>query len=316
MRAVRFHSYGDPSVLQIEELPVPEPGPDQVRIRVVSSSINPADAGGRSGIVRLVHARTLPHTPGYDVAGVVDACGPGVAAFLPGERVYAMVGLDAGGQAEYVCVQTDKLAPAPSRISLAEAGAVPLAGLTALQALRAKANLQRGQRLLVNGASGGVGSFAVQIGKAMGCHVTAVCRGNKAADMRELGADEVIDYKQEDFTQRAQTWDVVFDAAGNRDLRQVQAVLPPHGFMVATRPAPADLALNALHLAGHRPGYAFLITQARGQDLALLTRLIDQGAIRPLVDHIFSMDEIQEAHRYFEQGDLRGKIVVQIADEV
>lgn len=313
MRAARFHQYGDPSVLQVEDVPMPMPIPKQVRVRVVASSLNAADIGGRQGIVRLIHARSLPHTPGYDIAGVVDLCGPNVSAFLPGDRVYALTGLDAGGQAEYVCIDQDRLAIAPASISLQQAGVVPLAGMTALQGLRAKANLQTGQRLLVNGATGGVGAFAVQIGKALGCRVTAVCRGSNSADVLALGADEVIDYQHEDFAKRRETWDVIFDAAGNRSLRDVQAVLAPNGAMVATRPSPVDLALGTLRFVGDRPRYSFVITKASGQDLALLSRMIDTGHIRPLIDRSFALDEIADAHRYYERGGVRGKIAVQVA---
>lgn len=314
MRAARFHSYGDPSVLRVEEIPAPMPKANQIRIRVISSSLNAADIGGRQGLTRLIHARTLPHIPGYDVAGMVDMCGSAVTAFLPGDRVYALTGLHAGGQAEYVCIDQDRVGIAPASISLHEAGVVPLAGMTALQGLRAKAGLQPGQRLLVNGATGGVGTFAVQIGKALGCHVTAVCRGEKSAEVLALGADEVIDYKREDFAARPQTWDVVLDAAGNRSLRDVQAVLAPHGIMVATRPNPADLALSKLRFGGARPRYNFVITKASGQDLALLSRMIDAGQIRPLIDRSFTLEEIAEAHRYYEHGLARGKIAVQVAE--
>jgi NADPH:quinone reductase-like Zn-dependent oxidoreductase len=147
----------------MESVPTPVPADTEVLIRVHSSSINPADIGARSGQLRLVHARNLPHIPGYDVAGEIVACGAAVTAFVPGERVYALVGLHGGSHAEFISVDQAKLARAPQTLSLADAGAVPLAGLTALQALRGKARLQRGQRVVINGASGGIGSFAIQI---------------------------------------------------------------------------------------------------------------------------------------------------------
>lgn len=315
MRAARFHRYGDPSVLQIEQLATPRPGPNELLVRVYASSLNPADLGARSGLMRLIHARHLPHVPGYDMAGVVEACGAAVTAFLPGERVYALVGLGGGAQADYVCVDQSKVAVAPERLSLSDAAAVPLGGLTALQGLRAHGRLQPGQRLLVNGASGGVGSFAVQLGKLLGCYVSAVCRGDKAAAVLALGADEVIDYSAEDFTQRPQTWNVVFDAAGNRELREVQRVLAAGGAMTTTRPSPTALLAGAVGRLGSGPRYRWFITQASGHDLALLTRLIDKHGLHPLVDRTFALEEIQAAHRYLESGEARGKVVVEVAQE-
>lgn len=179
-------------------------------------------------------------------------------------------------------------------------------------ALRGKAHLQAGQRVLVNGAAGGVGSFAVQIAKALGCTVTAVCSGTKRDVAVALGADDVIDYQQEDFTTHPQHWDVVFDAAGNRSFRDVWRVLAPKGVMATVRPYPQAALPAALGAAGIGPRYTFLITKASGQDLALLATMIDGGKIKPLVDQIFPMDQIGDAHRYFEAGKTRGKVVVEI----
>jgi NADPH:quinone reductase-like Zn-dependent oxidoreductase len=313
MRAVRFHSFGDPSVLRVEDVPQPTPKPDEVLIRVHASSINNADTGARSGHSRIIHARHMPMIPGYDVAGEVVACGAAVTAFVPGERVFALTGLRAGGQAEYCCLPQSQFARMPQHISWTEAAAVPLAGLTALQALRGKAHLQAGQRVLINGAAGGVGSFAVQIAKALGCHVTGVCSGAKRDLVAGLGADQVIDYKTDDFATSAQRWDVVFDAAGNRSFRDVWRVLLPRGVMVAARAQPTLALPVVLGAFGIAPRYTFLITRSSGQDLALLTHWIDQGAIRPAVDRVFAMDAIHEAHRYFEAGKTQGKVVVQVS---
>jgi len=313
MRAVRFHSYGDPGVLRLEDVPLPEPAAGELRIKAVGSSLNPADIGGRDGRVRLIHARHLPHIPGYDVAGVVDRCGAGVSAFLPGEPVFAMVGLGAGAHAEYVCVAQERVARAPAHIPLEAAGAVPLAGLTALQGLRQHANLQPGQRLLVNGAAGGVGSFAVQIGKAVGCHVTGVGHGETADVIASLGADEVLDYTREDVTRRPQVWDVVFDTAGNLDLRALRAVLAPGAVVVSPMASPINGLTAALGVVGPAPRYRFFITRASGQDLALLARLIDDGRVRPVVDRSFALDDVAAAHRYVETARTRGKVGLRVA---
>ena len=313
MRAVRFHRYGGPDVLHLEDVPLPEPAAGEVRIRVRSSSLNPADIGGRSGRVRLVHARHLPHIPGYDVAGVVERCGPAVSAFLPGEPVFAMVGLNGGAHAEYVCVAQEKVARAPARISLEEAGTVPLAGLTALQGLLRHARLRPGQRLLVSGAAGGVGSFAVQIGKALGCHVTGVGHGETRDLIAALGADDVVDHTREEVSRRAQAWDVVFDAAGSLDLRELRAVLAPEAIVVSPAPSPMNLLAGALRAVGPGPRYRFFITQDRGQDLALLARLIDDGRVRPAIDRFFALDEAAAAHRHVESSRTRGKVGLWVA---
>lgn len=312
MRAVRFHTYGDPTVLQVDDIPQPIPEQDEVLIRVHGSSINNADIGARDGRMRLIHGRHLPHIPGYDVSGEVVACGAKVTAFVPGDCVYALTGLGAGGQAEYMCIAQSKLARIPQTITLVEAGAVPLAGLTALQALRGKAQVQAGQQVLITGASGGVGSFAVQIAKALGCSVTGVCSAAKREMVLGLGADDVIDYTREDVTARNQLWDVIFDASGRMVFRDVWPVLKPTGVMVSVGPNPADALPAVLGAAGIGPRYTFLITQSSGQDLSLLTHWIEQGKVRPVIDRIFKLDEIQEAHRYFESGQTRGKIVVDV----
>ncbi len=315
MRAARFHSYGDASVLRVEEVSRPTPAANEVLIRVCGSSINPADIGGRQGLLRLVHARHLPHIPGYDVAGVVETCGTAVTAFLPGERVFALVGIGGGAHAEYICVAQERVARAPQRLSLTEAGTVPLAALTALQGLRAQAGVQNGQRLLVNGAAGGVGSFAVQIGKAFGCHVTGVGHTEVQDLITSLGADDVVDYTREDMTKRAQAWDVVFDAAGSLDIRNLQRVLAARAVVVSPRASLSNVLNNALRIVGPAPRYRFYVTKASGHDLALITHMFDTNALHTCIDRMFPLDDIGAAHQYFEQARTRGKVGISIADE-
>jgi NADPH:quinone reductase-like Zn-dependent oxidoreductase len=313
MRAARYHEFGDPSVLRVEEIPRPVPTGDQCLVRVHATSLNFADIGTRRGDLRATSFWRLPMIPGYDVSGEVVECGPSVSAFLPGDQVHALIGLRAGGTAEYVCIEQSRLALVPRSISLTEAAAVPLAGLTALQALRSKANVRPGQRVLVNGATGGVGSFAVQIARLLGCHVTGVGSGDKLDLVRELGAHEVIDYKQEDFTRSRERWDVVFDAAGNRRFEEVRPVLGSSGRMVSSRVHPREALATVKGLLGSSaPRFTFLITSERGQDLSLLARWIDGGELKVPVDRVFPLAEVQDAHRYAEQGRVRGKVVVRI----
>lgn len=313
MRAVRFHRFGDPSVLQIDEIAPPTPAPTEVLIRVYASSLNAADSGARRGFGRGIHVRSLPHVPGYDVAGEVVACGAAVTTVVPGDRVFALIGLHGGGQAEYATLHQDQLAIMPERLRWDEAAAVPLAGLTALQALRAKAQIKKGQRVLITGAGGGVGTFAVQLARYYGCHVTAVCRAAQHTVVRSLGANELIDYTQENWTYRRERWDAIFDAAGTYAFWDMQRVLAPDGVVVATRPAPVSVIAGTVRRIFSEQRYRFLITRSRGQDLALLARLIDRGHIQPVVDRVFAMDDIQAAHAYNEQQRSAGKIIVQVA---
>jgi NADPH:quinone reductase len=316
MRAIRFHTYGDPSVLQLEEIAEPQPAAEEVLIEVHASSLNPADIGARTGLLRLIHARHLPHTPGYDVAGRVVAIGASVTAFLPGDRVFGMVGLGGGAQAEYAVVAQSKLAIAPQTLSFADAASIPLAGLTALQALREHARLQRGQRVLINGAGGGVGVFAIQVAKLLGCKIGAVCRREQHDLVAELGATTTIDYRDEDVTQRHARWDVVLDAAGSLQFRDVRRVLSPNGVMVSVRPDPRSIGIAALRLVAGGPRYTFFVTRARGQDLGLLSRLIDGGKLRPVVDRVFPIEEIRSAHEYLEGRTGPGKTVIEIRGDV
>ena len=314
MRAVRFHTFGDPAVLRVDDVAQPAPHDTDVLIRATAASVNRADLGARQGHGGPIHVRRLPMIPGYDLAGEVAACGRKVTAFLPGDRVFALVGLQAGTTAEYVAVSQAKVARAPQHIPLVEAAAVPLAGLTALQGLRRMARLQSGQRVLIIGAAGGVGSFAVQLAKVLQCHVTAVCRAAKAERVASLGADEVIDSAGDAFLHRHQTWHVVLDASGRHEYAAVRRVLTSGGVMVGTRASTRSLLAGTRTALGAGPRFRFFITRADGHDLQFLAHLIDQGKLRPLIDRIFPMEEIQDAHRRAESGEVCGKVVVRIRD--
>src|SRR5918993_1243125 len=230
MRAFGFRRYGPPEVLEALEVPLPEPGPKEILIRVAAAGVNPADWALRGGKLRPFVRLALPFVSGSDVAGVVEATGTGVSRFVPGEAVFAMTPTSTGGAyAEYVAVGADNVAPAPSGVSLGEAAAVPLVSLTALQALRDKAELAAGEHVLIHGASGGVGTFAVQIAKAMGARVTATCSGRNVELVRRLGADEVIDYTSEDATAGGPRYDVVFGAVNTLPILRWRGALRPGG---------------------------------------------------------------------------------------
>lgn len=311
MLAARFHTFGGPEVLRVEEVAWPWPQGDEVLIRVAASSVNGTDLGLRRGGLPFSLAVRRPYTVGLDVAGEVVGVGPRVTAFDPGDRVYSLLGHGGGGAAEYVTVRQSRVAHAPAHVPAPEAAAVPLAGLTALQALRdgAGLHLRRRARVLVYGAAGGIGSFGVQLARHYGATVTGVARAEKLDFVRDLGADEVLD-AAEDFTRLGRQWDVIFDTPPALSFARAESALAPDGVYVSTRPfptGPADLGA-ALRRGGRR--FAGVQTKERSQDLTLLARLIDAGELRVPLDRTFPLWEIAQAHRYAEGRGGRGKIVV------
>lgn len=313
MRAARFHSFGGPEVLRLDEVAWPWPVGDEVLIRVHASSVNGTDLGLRRGDLPGFVVRR-PYTVGLDVAGEVVRLGPEVTALALGDRVYSLLGHGGGGAAEYVKVRQARVALAPASVSPAEAAAVPLAGLTALQALRAGAGLhgRPGARVLVNGAAGGIGSFAVQLARHFGASVTATARPGKHDFVRSLGAGEVLDPAELDFTPSAGRWDVIFDTPPALDFARVRRALAPGGVFVSTRPFPTSPASAWAALGGPGPRFAGVQTKERAQDLALLARLIDGGELRVPLDRTFGLESVADAHRYAEGPEVRGKVVVTV----
>ncbi len=313
MRATRLHRFGGPEVLQSDEVETPKPKGDEVLVRVRATSLNHIDVGMRRGDLKLLVLWRLPLTLGFDLAGEVTECGPKVTAFLPGDRVYGAIGHRGGADAEYALVKQARVALVPPSLSFTDAAVIPVAGLTALQALRTHAGLRAGQRVLVNGASGGVGAFGVLLAKLFGAQVTGVCSGEKRDFVIGLGADNTLNYREEDFTQGQEKWDVVFDAAGNREFGEVKQVLTDEGVMVSTRLSPRTAldVLTARLRGGSRP--AFVPARERSFDLAFLARLIEEGKLSVPIDRTFSLNELKEAHRYAESGAVRGKVAVRVA---
>lgn len=319
MRAAVYRSYGGPEVLEVTETEPPRPREDQLLVRVRAAGINPVDWKIRSGSLRPFAAATFPMIPGSDLAGEVVEVGSAVTRFRPGDAVYAMVEPAAGGACgELAAVPETAAALLPERLSFSEAAAVPLAALTALQALRDKGRVAPGMRVLVHGGSGGVGSFAVQIAHSLGARVSAVASTANQELLRELGAVETIDYTAEDFTVREQVWDLVLDAVGNRTFSEVASVLSREGRYVTTLPSLGlFLTVFATRLAGVF-GYgrraAAVMVDARGHELQELAEWIDEGEIRPVIHRTYPLEEIARAHEESESGHARGKIVVQLRD--
>ncbi|MEU4571796.1 NADP-dependent oxidoreductase [Nonomuraea sp. NPDC023979] len=304
MRAARVHAYGGPDVIRYDELPVPSPGPGEVLVRQAATSFNPSDAGLRSGYLHEALGITLPHTLGWDVAGTVAALGPGVTALEVGDPV---IGLVAGAAAEYVVAPVDLLAPAPRSIPLAHAAAIPVAGLTAWQAVHEQAGIGQagigqagtgqagsGARVLVNGAGGGVGLFAVQLAKLAGATVIATASPRSAEAVRRLGADEVVDYTT---TPLPGGMDVVLNLAAVPP--EQAAALAPLGRTVITIATPVD-APNARHFIG----------RADAGQLTELAGLIDKGELVVEIAETHPLTGLTELHRRAEAGRTRGKILI------
>lgn len=314
MKAVIYRRPGPPNVLEYTDVAEPRINDRRVLVRIRAAGVNPVDWKMRRMRLRVPWQR-WPVIPGSDLAGEVVRAGAAVARFRPGDTVYGMLSpLTGGAYAEYAAVAEDRLARKPTNCSFEEAAAVPVAGLAALQALRDLGRIVAGSRVLINGASGGVGSFAVQIAKAYGAAVTAVSSGKNAEFTTALGADRVIDYQREDFTRSGGTYDLIFDAVGVRAFSECRRVLDRHGVYVSTLPSAAtvrDLVVGSFR-QGPRARAVFL--RVKRADLDALTALIEAGKVRPRIDRVFPLAQAAEAHAYSEAGRTRGKIVIRVAD--
>jgi NADPH:quinone reductase-like Zn-dependent oxidoreductase len=321
MQSIVHEGYGrpGPGVLRLGEVEVPTPAPDQVLVRVRASSINPVEWYGVTGPVfgRIGAGWRRPKDPrvGADLAGVVETVGADVQGCEPGDEVF---GCGAGAWAEYAVASASKLAPKPARVSFVEAAAVPVAGVTALQALRDHGQVQSGQRVLVNGASGGVGTLVVQIAKALGAEVTAVCSTRNVEQAEALGADRVVDYTKEDFTRIATRHDVLVDVAGSRSYLACRRVVEPDGTFVLVGGPMTYRGLGPLpHIAGtflksrfRKPAMKFFVAQINTEDLSALGELIEEGAVRPVVESRCPLSGAIEALARFGEGHARGKIAI------
>jgi NADPH:quinone reductase-like Zn-dependent oxidoreductase len=318
MRAAVIEGYGGSERLAVREMPDPRPGPGEVLLRVRAAGVNPIDWKIRAGRMRLVRRARFPLILGFDVAGEVVEIGPEVSRFDPGEAVFGM--LDSplgGGYAELAVARESSLAALPGALSFEEAAALPLAGLTALQALRDRGELASGERLLVNGAAGGVGHLAVQIGAAVGARVTGVASGRNRDFVLALGAERAIDYEEIDFTGEEETYDVVLDAVGNRAFDDCLAVLAPEGGIYVSPVVTPKLlvwtALTSLPL-GRRRRARLVFTHPSGPDLEHLARLAEIGRLRPAVGRVYDLPDAGRAQAASESGHARGKIVLRIAE--
>jgi len=315
MKAIIYGRYGSPDVLRLEEIEKPVPKDNEILVRVRAASLNAYDLHFVSGtpfLVRLMGAGLLKPKPkplGADMAGTVEGAGPGVEQLKPGDEVY---GCSHGSLAEYACGPEKRFAPKPSNLSFEEAAAVPMAALTALQGLRDKGKIRKGQSVLINGASGGVGSFAVQLAKLFETEVTAVCRTSKMDFVRSLGADMVMDYTREDVTKSGRPFDLILDVAAYRSVLKYKRILKPGGMYVMAGGSMARMTqLAMVSMIGNRNMMTMLASVDR-KDLLVLKEHLEAGKIKPFIDKRYPLDEAAAALWYLKNGQARGKVVITV----
>ncbi|MEZ2302060.1 MAG: NAD(P)-dependent alcohol dehydrogenase [Microcoleus sp.] len=313
MQAVVFDRYGDIEVLQYREVEQPTIKPDELLVQVRASSVNPVDWKIRQGHLQLLSGFNFPRIVGSDISGVVVQVGQDVTRFQPGDEVYTFLNpLNGGACAQYCAVPESTAAIKPQNVTHAEAAAVPIAGLTALQALRDLGEIQAGKKVLINGASGGVGIFAVQIAKAMKAEVTGVCSAKNLNFVQSLGADIVLDYAEIDFTQQIQKYDIILDAVGKKNFADCENVLQTEGVYISTLPSFENLAPMFLSLFMSGKKAKLIVANANHSDLGSLRELIESGEVEPIVDRTYSLEEVAAAHAYSETGRAVGKIAISI----
>ena len=321
MKAAIYARSGSPEVLEIGDRQKPMPKDDQVLIRVRVASLNPLDwrlMRGAPYLARLIFRLPKPTVaqpacPGRDVAGVVETAGSKVTRFKPGDEVF---GVCESACAEYACISESRTTMKPAGVSFEQAASIPVAGLSAIQGLRDKGKIQAGQKVLINGAAGGVGTFAVQMAKHFGAEVTGVCSTRNVELVRSLGADRVVDYNREDFTQGTQRYDLILDCVGNRTLSECRRVMNPRSKCVivgggkkmsSAMGRAAKAFVMSLFMSQK---FSFLLARGRKEDLATIAGLIATGKVTPVIERRYKLTEIREAITHLEEGHARGKVVV------
>ncbi len=323
MRAIVRDEYGSPDVLRMSEIDKPLMGDDDVLVRVHAASVNPYDWHMMTGKPYLVRTqaglrRPKQRIPDVDVAGVADAVGIDVTGLEVGEEVF---GTGRGAYAEFVVASGDRIVPKPENVTFAQAAAVPMAAITSLQSLRDKGQIRTGHKVLINGASGGVGSFAVQIANSFGAEVTGVCSTRNVDMVRSLGADHIVDYTDQDFTRSDQQYDLILDIVGNHSLRRYRKALTPEGTYVSAgmekmgnwiQPLTHLVKVMVSSLIG-RQKMVGMLARFNQPDLIILAELIESGAVTPVIDRTFDLAEAPDALRYLGAGHAQGKTVITVS---
>ncbi|HEX4372571.1 MAG TPA: NADP-dependent oxidoreductase [Puia sp.] len=311
MRAIVIHEFGGPEVLKLEDVPRPKPAADEVLIKIYATGVNPVDWKIREGARKEKFPTNFPLIPGWDVSGVIEEVGTGIINFKKGDEVYSRPDPTKNGTyAEYVVVKADQVNPKPKTIDHVKAAAVPLAGLTAWQGLFDHGKLQRGEKVLIHGASGGVGTFAVQFAKWKGAYVITTSSEKNIKFLQELGADEVIDYKKENFEDRLHDVDLVFDTIGAQTQKRSLQVLKNGGRLITTVKPENEKEAEEKNI--HIEGY---MAQSYPEELEVIAELIDEGKVSPVIGKVFPLEQAAEAQQLSKEGHVRGKIVLKVVNE-
>jgi NADPH:quinone reductase-like Zn-dependent oxidoreductase len=324
MKAIVYEKYGPPEVLQLREVAKPIPKENEVLVRIHATCVNSPDVSmsrGEPFLARLWSGLCKPkyHILGSDIAGRVEAVGKDTNRFQPDDEVFGDIsGCGWGGFAEYVSVPESVLVPKPTNLTFEQAAAVPLSAVVALQGLRDKGQIESGHKVLINGASGGIGTFAVQIAKALGAEVTGVCSTRNLEMVRSIGADHVIDYIQEDFTQNGQRYDLIFTVVGHRSVFDFNRALSPKGIYVGSTNSAAllfqTMLLGPFITMNSNKRMTNLMAKTDIEDLVFLKELIEAGKVVPVVDRCFPLREVSDAVRCYEEGHSQGKVVITVAE--
>jgi len=317
MKAVVYEEYGSPDVLQLREIDKPSVADDEVLVKVHAASIQQTDINFRTGtpfLARVLAGLFKPRDQilGCDYSGTVEATGKNVDEYSIGDEVYGELNKRTGTHAEYISVTTKEVSPKPKNLTFVEAASVGVAGTMALQCLRDHGEIQQGQKVLVNGASGGIGTFAVQIAKSYGTEVTGVCSTANLEMVKSIGADHVIDYTKEDFTERVDEYDIIFDAVRENTFGNCKNALTSKGIYVTTQFGPIIMLQMKMNSNPNGKRMVGMLLNVDPRDLVVLTELIEAGKIRPVVDRTYPLEEIADAHRYVEKGRAKGKVIMKM----
>jgi NADPH:quinone reductase-like Zn-dependent oxidoreductase len=312
MKAIVINSYGSSEVLEEVSIDIPKVGRKQLLVEVHAAGVNPLDWKIRKGMMKLLTRKKFPKILGSDIAGIVKKTGEGVKQFKNGDEVFAMINtiFNQGGYAEYAVIDEKNACKKPRNLSFIDAGGVPCAAITALQVLCNKVNLKKGQLILINGASGGVGTFSVQIAKILGARVTGVCSGQNIELVASLGADDVIDYTKSDFIKGNEKYDIIFDVVGNKGFFDCKSVLSPGGIYITLVPNGKIILLSLLTSVLPGKKCKFISAKPNLQDLSWLKENIEEEAIKVVIDKTYPLEAVKEAHEYMDLGHAIGKVVL------
>jgi len=316
MKAYIYNQYGPADVLELDDFAMPKIEADQVLVRIKAVGLNPVDYKIRSGDLKLFTGKKFPKQIGADLAGVVEKVGKNVTTFQVGDEVFGMLdAMKGGAYAEFAAVSENALAYKPQSISFEEAAGLPVAALTALHGLHTFGKVKENMKVLVNGSSGGVGTFAVQIAKAFGAHVTAVCSTRNIAQAKELGTDEIIDYTKDNIFKTAEKYDIFFDAVGSKSFLKVRKYLNINGLYTTTLPGPSSmLTLPFVPLLGSKKLKMIMISP-KNADFKTLSFMIGEEKIKTVIDKVYPFNEAVEAQEYLETGKAQGKVILSLESE-